>query len=414
MKEIKGIYAGAKIFTDNVDEETLSQIETLLGQKTVEGLKIRIMPDTHAGKGCVIGTTMTVKDRIIPNLVGVDIGCGMLSAKLNVKEIDFQVLDRVIRKRIPNGFKIRGREIATSDADKIRTVADVTRAFNSLGTLGGGNHFIEVDIDSNGNYWLVIHTGSRHLGKEVCEAYQNLAWRKITGRETEQKYIVDKLIMDTIIRLKEEKKCSEIQSTIQDIKKKYGYTKKSEEEQIFVYEGIPKALAYVDGTLFEDYIHDMKITQEHAVINRSVILSEICKYMEWEIEEKFETIHNYIDTEKMILRKGAVSAEKGEKLIIPMNMRDGSLICIGKGNEDWNCSAPHGAGRIMSRAQAKEKLNLNDFRDSMKGIWTSCVQDSTIDEAPMVYKPMDEIVENVKDTVDIIDIIKPVYNFKAN
>ncbi|MBQ0106034.1 MAG: RtcB family protein [Armatimonadetes bacterium] len=416
MQKLVGKFNEAKVFTNNIDTETVLQIKTLLNQEFAKDSKIRIMPDTHAGKGCVIGTTMTLTDRAVPNLVGVDIGCGMLAAKLNVSEIDFQKLDKVIRKKIPSGVKVRGREIAQSNADKLFAPVDIDRAFRSLGTLGGGNHFIEVDTDKNNNYWLVIHTGSRHLGVEVCEFYQNRAWRKITGDICDDPYILKRKIMDAVIKLKAEKRDRDISKTIQQIKSENKVKIKQNGEEVLLREfnGIPIELAYTEGEDFQNYIHDMKITQEHACINRAVILNEICQYMEWTVSEKFETIHNYIDTEKMILRKGAVSAEKGEKLIIPMNMRDGSLICIGKGNEDWNCSAPHGAGRIMSRAQAKEKLNLADFRDPMKGIWTSCVQDSTIDEAPMVYKPMDEIVENVKDTVDIIDIIKPVYNFKAN
>lgn len=416
MQKLIGKFNEAKVFTDNIDTETVSQIKTLLDQEFAKDSKIRIMPDTHAGKGCVIGTTMTLADRAVPNLVGVDIGCGMLAAKLNVSEIDFQALDKVIRKKIPSGDKVRGREIAKSNADRLFAPVDIDRAFRSLGTLGGGNHFIEVDTDQNSNYWLVIHTGSRHLGVEVCEYYQNLAWRKITGEIGDDPYILKRKIMDAVIKLKAEKRERDISKTIQQIKSENKVRIKKNGEEILLREfnGIPIELAYTEGEDFQNYIHDMKITQEHACLNRAVILNEICNYMEWTVSEKFETIHNYIDTEKMILRKGAVSAEKGEKLIIPMNMRDGSLICIGKGNEDWNCSAPHGAGRIMSRAQAKERLNLEDFRDTMKGIWTSCVQASTIDEAPMVYKPMDEIVENVKDTVDITDIIKPVYNFKAN
>lgn len=390
MQKLVGKFNEAKVFTDNIDTETVSQIKTLLDQEFAKDSKIRIMPDTHAGKGCVIGTTMTLTDRAVPNLVGVDIGCGMLAAKLNAKFIDFQKLDKVIKNYIPSGFDVRKEPVADFDLNELRVKVRKEYTLCSIGTLGGGNHFIEVDTDKDNNFWLVIHTGSRNLGKKVCEHYQHLAYDCIAR--------VD--INAVIEELKAQGRQKEIQSVISQYHK--------------VNEKILKVLSSVKGEDFDNYIHDMKITQEYACLNRAVILSEICKYMKWKVTDKFETIHNYIDTEKMILRKGAVSAEKGEKLIIPMNMRDGSLICIGKGNEDWNCSAPHGAGRIMSRAQARERLKLADFRDSMEGIWTSCVQNSTIDEAPMVYKPMDEIVANVKDTVDIIDIIKPVYNFKAN
>ncbi|MBQ7257044.1 MAG: RtcB family protein [Abditibacteriota bacterium] len=413
MQKLVGKFNEAKIFTNNADEETLSQVRELLDQEFTQGSKIRIMPDTHAGKGCVIGTTMTLKDKVVPNLVGVDIGCGMLVAKLDVKEIDFQKLDKVIRKKVPSGFKIRGREIATSNADKLYAPVDIGRAFCSLGTLGGGNHFIEVDTDSEGAFWLVIHTGSRHLGIEVCDHYQDVAWRKIIGEGPNGESIYKRKVMDTIITLKAEKRERDIQTELNKIKKEFCYIRGKKEYLPAEFKGMPHYLAYVEGEDFENYIHDMKITQEHACINRSVILDEICKNMEWEVVDKFETIHNYIDTDKMILRKGAVSADKGERLIIPMNMRDGSLICVGKGKPDWNKSAPHGAGRIMSRTQAHQKIRFEDFKESMKGIWSSCVHQSTIDESPMVYKPMEEIVKNIKSAVEITDVIKPVYNFKA-
>ena len=413
MQKLVGKFNEAKIFTNNADEETLSQVKELLNQAFVKDLKIRIMPDTHAGKGCVIGTTMTLKDKVVPNLVGVDIGCGMLVAKIDATNIDFQRLDRGIRKKVPSGYKIRGREIATSNADKLIAPVDINRAFCSLGTLGGGNHFIEIDTDSEGAFWLVIHTGSRHLGLEVCEHYQDVAWRKIVGEKPNGESIYKRKIMDTILTLKAEKRERDIQTELEKIRKEFCYLRGKKEYLPVEFKGMPHYLAYVEGEDFQNYIHDMKITQEHATINRHIILREIVNNMEWNVLDRFETIHNYIDTDKMILRKGAVSAEKGERLIIPMNMRDGSLICIGKGKPDWNKSAPHGAGRIMSRTQAHQEIKFEDFKESMKGIWSSCVQKSTIDESPMVYKPMEEIVKNIKSAVEITETIKPVYNFKA-
>lgn len=394
MFELTGKHNSCKVFTDNIDNETISQIMTLLNQEFVKENKIRIMPDTHAGAGCVIGTTMTLTDKVVPNLVGVDIGCGMYAVKLSETNADFNKLDNIIRTYIPSGFDIHEHPISMSNADKIYAPIDVDKAYQSLGTLGGGNHFIEVDRDANGHLWLVVHTGSRHLGLEVCKYYQDLAWKKIKNNGIEDK------IKETVARLKAEGKQHEIENTIKIIRMQAG--------------PIPKDLCYVEDKDFENYIHDMKLTQEHAAINRETIVNQIVNHMDWHIIDQFETIHNYIDIDNMILRKGAVSAQKGEKLIIPMNMRDGSLVCIGKGNPDWNYSAPHGAGRIMSRSQAKELVTLEEFTESMEGIFSTSVGTSTIDEAPQVYKPMFEIIENVQDTVDIIDIIKPVYNFKAN
>lgn len=394
MFELTGKHNSCKVFTDNIDNETISQIMTLLNQEFAKENKIRIMPDTHAGAGCVIGTTMTLTDKVVPNLVGVDIGCGMYAVKLSETDADFNKLDNIIRTYIPSGFDIHEHPISMSNADKIYAPIDVDKAYQSLGTLGGGNHFIEVDHDANGHLWLVVHTGSRHLGLEVCKYYQDLAWKKIKNNGIEDK------IKETVARLKAEGKQHEIENTIKIIRMQAG--------------PIPKDLCYVEDKDFENYIHDMKLTQEHAAINRETIVNQIVNHMDWHIIDQFETIHNYIDIDNMILRKGAVSAQKGEKLIIPMNMRDGSLVCIGKGNPDWNYSAPHGAGRIMSRSQAKELVTLEEFTESMEGIFSTSVGTSTIDEAPQVYKPMFEIIENVQDTVDIIDIIKPVYNFKAN
>ena len=393
MFELFGKHNTCKVFTDNCDNETISQIIELLNQESVANSQIRIMPDTHAGKGCVIGTTMTITDKVIPNLVGVDIGCGMYAIKLEETEIDCEKLDKVIRQYIPSGFSIHDRAITRSNIDKIIAPIDVNRAMKSLGTLGGGNHFIEVDRGNDGKLWLVIHTGSRHLGIEVCKYYQDLAYNKIRNNGIREK------IDATIARLKAEGKHHEIENTIKILKMQAG--------------PIPKDLCYIEGEDFYNYINDMKITQEHAKINRYTIASQILQHMNLHEIEIFDTIHNYIDTDNMILRKGSISAQANEKVIIPMNMRDGSLICIGKGNPDWNYSAPHGAGRIMSRNQAREQVSLEEFKVSMKDIFSTCVNENTIDESPMVYKPMNEIIENIKDTVDIIDIIKPIYNFKA-
>lgn len=559
MIELRGKYNNCKVFTDNIDSATIGQLTALLNQKSVEGSQIRIMPDTHAGAGCVIGTTMTLHDKVIPNMVGVDIGCftgdtkvftaggswvaiedlvdkgvftvdsydtetksfvtskavakktrenaqlvkvvyhtvsninekqfevyctpdhkflvredsgdeqcwveagqlnigtelvsedykvivdnvygtdriedvycltvedthtfliegsvvvhncGMLAVKLKEKRIDLPNLDSVIRKYVPSGAEVH---IDPKQFKTDLTVEDLAcygkpeakiremLAYLSVGTLGGGNHFIEVDKDKDGNLWLVIHTGSRHLGLEVCGYYQKIAYEKIkkefNGGARKEK-------MNALIeKLKSEGRKREISDEIKRFNK--NYTEQNPP--------IPYALAYVEGDDFKDYLHDMDMVQKHAVCNRAEIARVILKYAKLHEVDRFETIHNYIDTEHMILRKGSVSAQAGERLIIPMNMRDGSLICIGKGNPDWNYSAPHGAGRLMSRSEAKQNVSMSEFKKTMSdaGIYSTSVNRNTIDESPMAYKPMQEIVENVKDTVEIIDIIKPIYNFKA-
>lgn len=394
MIELRGKYNNAKVFTDTFDSETGSQLINLLSQEFVKGSQIRIMPDTHAGAGCVIGTTMTIKDKVCPNLVGGDIGCSVSACRLKEKDIDLEKLDNVIRTYVPSGFNIHERAIAKSNADKILAPVDVDKAFKSLGTLGGGNHFLEVDRDKNGYLWLVIHTGSRHLGLEVANYYQNLAYKKLQNGNVKDE------IRQLVAKYKSEGRTREIESAIKDL-----YKNKPK---------IIKDLAYVEGNDFNNYIHDMKLTQEHAKINHRIIAETIVNNMDFHIKEVIHTTHNYIDTDNMILRKGAVAANFLEPLIIPMNMRDGSLICVGKSNPDWNYSAPHGAGRIMSRGQAKENVKMEDFKESMEGIFSTCVKESTLDESPMAYKPMDEIIRNIKDTVEIVDVIKPIYNFKAN
>lgn len=403
MFELNGKYGTAKIFTDNTDDETISQLINLLNQEFTQDLKIRIMPDTHAGKGCVIGTTMTINDKIVPNLVGVDIGCGMKVVKLagiKKEKLDLNKLDEVIRSHVPSGFDIREKKHRFFEKVKISSLhcaddGDINfeRAEKSLGSLGGGNHFIEINEDEKGDMYLVIHSGSRYLGKQVAKYYQDRAWNRISN------YGRNDIIQNKIKELKEANREKDIQQEIMKLK--------------HLMPLVPKELAYVETDLFDMYIDDMKLTQEYAYWNREAIAETIMRFMNLEAEETFQTIHNYIDTEKMILRKGAVSAEYGEKLIIPINMRDGSLICVGKGNPDWNNSAPHGAGRIMSRAKAKESVSLEEYEESMKGIYTTCVGMGTIDESPMAYKPMQEIMDNIQDTVEIVKVIKPVYNFKA-
>lgn len=400
MIELKGKYNTCKVFTDNVDNATIGQLIALMNQSSVANSKIRIMPDTHAGKGCVIGTTMTISDKVIPNLVGVDIGCGMAVAELKETRIDLPKLDSVIHKKVPSGFSIRDKAhkfLRNVDLEELYCYKNINidRAEKSLGTLGGGNHFIEVDTSESGQLYLVVHTGSRNLGKQVAEYYQDIAWKSLkNGNKGE-------LIKAKIDELKAAGRQSEIEAEIAKIQS--------------TVESVPKELAYCEGELFDKYIHDMKITQEYAYWNREAILDTIVDEMHLHVVEQWQTIHNYIDTENMILRKGSVSAQAGEKLLIPINMRDGSLICIGKGNPDWNYSAPHGAGRLMSRSEAKQNITLSEFKKTMKeaGIYSTSVNQSTIDESPMVYKPMQEIIDNIQDTVEIVDIIKPIYNFKA-
>lgn len=404
MKIVQGTFNSAKVFTDTVDQKSLEQIKLLCDQEFTKDLKIRLMCDVHAGVGCTIGTTMTIKDKIVPNLVGVDIGCGMETLVINkdsqvVKEFSGEALDKIIRKNIPVGYDIRRfphSYIEQVEWDKIKGHFNKNRALLSLGTLGGGNHFIEVDKDIDGNLYIVVHSGSRHAGFEIANYYQEEAWKQLNHNDMVA-------IFDLIDTLKTQGRDKEIQDKLKQIKSQVLTT-------------VPKDLAYVTGDLFCDYINDMKIMQHFANLNRKAIMNVISiglHIKESDIIEQWTTIHNYIDIDNMILRKGAVSAKEGEKLLIPINMRDGSLVCIGKGNSDWNYSAPHGAGRLMSRAQARKQLNLNDFKEQMQDIWSSTVCLDTIDEAPMAYKTMDDIIANIEPTANIEKIIKPIYNFKA-
>lgn len=397
MVELQGKYAVAKVFTDVVDTESISQVINLLNQPYSENAHVRMMPDVHAGAGCTIGTTMIVKDKICPNLVGVDIGCGMETIKIKENHIEPQKLDIIIRDGIPSGFSIREKahrfasEIDLTELCCAKHV-NIDRALYSIGTLGGGNHFIEADKDDDGNIYIVVHSGSRYLGLQIANYYQDAAYKALTSYSQEE-------IGIAIAQLKADGRQKEIQKVLKRLKSKHNL--------------VPKPLAYVEGELFDQYIHDMKIAQEYAELNRRAMMNVIVKGMGFHVVEQFTTIHNYIDVDNMILRKGAVSAQAGERLLIPINMRDGSLICTGKGNEDWNCSAPHGAGRLMSRSAAKETFTVSEFRRQMNGIYTTSVGRSTLDECPMAYKNMKDIVDNIGPTVEIDAIIKPIYNFKA-
>lgn len=395
---LNGKYNSAKVFTEIIDEGAISQIIALCNQPVSENSRIRIMPDVHAGAGCTIGTTMTVTDKAVPNLVGVDIGCGMETVCLKEKHIEVQKLDKLIYEKIPSGFEIRDKAHRYNeriDLTKLYCYDHINpvRAERSIGTLGGGNHFIEADKGSDGSIYIVIHSGSRHLGVETAKYYQEEAYRRLNKSSKND-------IEALIAQLKAEGREKQIQSEL----KKLANTKRTD---------VPKHLAYAEGELFEQYIHDMKLVQEFAMLNRKAMMDEIIKGMGLHVKEQFTTIHNYIDTDNMILRKGAVSAQKGERLLIPINMRDGSLLCTGKGNEDWNYSAPHGAGRLMSRSQAKESFTVSEYKKQMKGIYTTSVNSGTLDECPMAYKSMEDIVNNIGDTVEINDVIKPIYNFKA-
>lgn len=397
MIELYGRYANAKIYTDNCEQEAQGQIMNLLNQPFAKDSHPRFMPDVHAGKGCTVGTTMCITDRVCPNLVGVDIGCGVLVTKFEADELDLKKLDEMLQGNqiVPSGFSRRNKPHPYTKLVDIKEMKcfshiDYKGAMLSLGSLGGGNHFIEVNKDSEDGLYLVVHSGSRHLGLEVCKHYQSIA-------EKNEMTVDINAIVD---ELKAQDRHSEIEATIKKIKA---------ENPI-----IPRDLRCVAGQDLEDYLHDMKIITQYAELSRQAMADEIIAYMGWTKVDSFSSIHNYIDVDNRIIRKGAISAEEEKKLIIPISMKDGSIIGIGKGNPDWNYSAPHGAGRVLSRSKAKELLTVKEFEESMKGIYTTCVGTSTLDESPMAYKTLEEIQGLIGDTVDIIDVIKPVYNFKAN
>jgi len=401
MIQIAGTHNTAICYTGELEDVARDQIQAICDRKEFAGSKIRIMPDVHAGMGCTIGTTMTITDKIVPGMVGVDIGCGMETVKIAEREIDFETLDALIRSGIPSGRNIRDDNHLFNteiDLESLRCVdkVNLVRARRSIGTLGGGNHFIEVGRSDGGELYLVIHSGSRHIGSEVAMYYQDEAYKSHCGASKQQ-------IDETIARLKAEDRAREIEATINKLKDRY----RAEIAPM------PKDLAYVSGDLFNDYIHDMKIIQRFAALNRRAMAEVILSGLGLTESDRFTTIHNYIDTDSMILRKGAVSAKMGERLLIPINMRDGSLICVGKGNDDWNQSAPHGAGRLMSRRAAFARLSMDEYETEMNGIFTTSVSRLTLDEAPMAYKSIDEIISHIGPTADIVERVRPVYNFKA-
>ena len=401
MFEIKGTVSTAICFAKVVEDEAIEQVRRMCSYALTEGSKVRIMPDVHAGKGCTIGTTMTVVDKACPNVVGVDIGCGMYTVELADKKIDFEKVDEACHF-IPSGMNVWEVRIERFDLTILRcyrSLRDSRRLERSLGTLGGGNHFIEIDKAADGTYYLVIHSGSRNLGKQVAEIYQQLAIDLHAGKED---YFVRR---EEIIRTyKEEGRRSEIQGALKELDKTYK-AKVSE---------IPNDICWLYGSFLDDYLHDVEICQTFARRSREKMAEIVLERTGMTAVEAFHTIHNYIDTNEMILRKGAIAAHKGEKVLIPINMRDGSVIAMGRGNPEWNCSAPHGAGRIMSRTKAKETLDMEAYKEAMAGIYTTSVNEKTIDEAPMAYKSLDDIIDVIRDSVDIIDIMKPVYNFKAS
>ena len=399
--EIKGKINTAICYAKVVEDEAIEQIRSMCDYPMTEGCKIRIMPDVHAGKGCTIGTTMTIKDKAVPNVVGVDIGCGMYTVNLGKQAIDLEKLD-MAAFYIPSGRDVWEGRVEKFDITGLkcyRQLKDAKRLERSLGTLGGGNHFIEVDRAADGTQYLIIHSGSRNLGKQVAEYYQSLAvdLDKGIGEYLEARE-------ELIKTYKEQGRRSEIQTALKEL-----YEKKYHEGALTM----PDDLCFLSGRYLDDYLHDVEICQAFARRSREKMAEILMEKTGLAGGEAFHTIHNYIDTDEMILRKGSIAAHKGEKVLIPINMRDGSVIAIGKGNPEWNYSAPHGAGRLMSRTAAKNNLSMEEYRETMKGIYTSSVCEATLDEAPMAYKSLDDIIDVIKESVDIVDVMKPIYNFKA-
>ncbi|MBQ8815573.1 MAG: RtcB family protein [Lachnospiraceae bacterium] len=399
MFEIRGKVNTAICYAKVVEQEAIDQISRMCDYEFTAGSRIRIMPDVHAGKGCTIGTTMTVHDKVVPNIVGVDIGCGMYTVSLGKTEIDFGTLDEATHY-VPSGKNVWEGRQERFDLEGLRcyrSLKDTRRLERSLGTLGGGNHFIEVDEAADGTRYLVIHSGSRNLGKQVAEIYQQLAIDLNKGKET---YFEER---DRIIReYKETGRRKEIQAALKAISWNARETT------------MPEDLCYLYGQYLEDYLHDVEICQDFARRNREKIAEVLLMRTGLQGSDGFHTIHNYIDTKEMILRKGAIAAHAGEKVLIPINMKDGSVLAMGKGNPEWNYSAPHGAGRLMSRRTAKEQLSMEQYRDLMKGIYTTSVSEETLDEAPMAYKSLSDIIDVIRESVDVIDVLKPIYNFKAS
>ena len=399
MLEIKGKRNTAICYASVIEEEAVEQIRRMCDYEFTEGSRIRIMPDVHAGKACTIGTTMTILDKAVPNIVGVDIGCGMYTVSLGKQEIDFGKLDAAAYF-IPSGMNVWEAPQEHFDLKQLRCyqeLKNMSRLEASLGTLGGGNHFIEIDRAADGSKYLVIHSGSRNLGKQVAEFYQRLAIDLNKGKEAYQEE------REEIIRTyKAQGRTREIQAALERISWNQRET------------SIPEDLCFLYGTYLEDYLHDVEICQHFARRNRELMAEILIDRAGLSCGECFHTIHNYIDTEEMILRKGAIAAHKDEKVLIPINMRDGSVLAVGKGNEEWNYSAPHGAGRIMSRRAAKSSLSMEEYRETMKGVYTTSVSASTLDEAPMAYKSLNDIIGVIWESVDVIDVMKPIYNFKAS
>ncbi len=401
MFEIKGKINTAVCYAKVVEDGAIEQIQRMCDYLLTEGSHIAIMPDVHAGKGCTIGTTMTIVDKACPNIVGVDIGCGMYTVKLDASELNFEEIDAACHY-IPSGLNVwegRREKFDLTELRCYRSLHDTKRLARSLGTLGGGNHFIEIDKASDGTFYLVIHSGSRNLGKQVAEIYQQLAIDLHSGKE---EYFRKR--DEIIASYKAEGRRKEISTALKELKNSY-------EVQALL---VPQDLCWLYGSFLDDYLHDVEICQRFAKRSREIMAEVILERTGMHAVEAFHTIHNYIDTDEMILRKGAIAAHDGEKILIPINMRDGSVIAIGKGNPEWNYSAPHGAGRLMSRSKAKEELSMDDYKSAMEGIYTTSVNEKTLDEAPMAYKSLNDIIDVIRDSVDVIDIMKPVYNFKAS
>ncbi|MBQ1332808.1 MAG: RtcB family protein [Lachnospiraceae bacterium] len=401
MFEIKGKVNTAVCYAKIAEAEAVEQIRRMCDHALTEGSRIRIMPDVHAGKGCTIGTTMTVTDRAVPNVVGVDIGCGMLTVNIGRGEIDLARVDEAAHF-VPSGRDVWDGRIERFDLTALRcyrALKDAKRVARGLGTLGGGNHFIEIDRAADGTQYLVIHSGSRNLGKQVAEHYQRLAVDLLSGKD-EFFAARDALIAE----YKAAGRRSEIQAELKRMAAEFRVQEPAE----------PEDLCYLTGAYLEDYLHDVEICQAFARRNRELIAEILTDRAGLVAGEAFHTVHNYIDTEEMILRKGAIAAHEGERVLIPVNMRDGSILAIGRGNAEWNYSAPHGAGRIMSRTRAKETLDLEEYRQQMAGVYTTSVSEGTLDEAPMAYKSLNDILDVIGGTVDVIEVLRPVYNFKAD
>ena len=400
MFEIKGTHGTAKCFASLIEDSAVDQIRTMCDQEFAKGSNIAIMPDAHAGKGCTIGTTMTIKDKVVPNLVGVDIGCGLYTISLGRDPIDLAKVDEACHY-VPSGRDVwegRQERFPLTDLRCYRSLKDAKRLARSLGTLGGGNHFIEIDRSSDGEQFLVIHSGSRNLGTQIASWYQNRAIDLGHGKGE----LFDKKAA-LIEQYKAQGRKSEIQDAIKQLNREFNCKPLS----------VPADLCWLSGSLLEDYLHDMRICQQFAKRNRELIAKVVVERSGLVTGDSFHTTHNYIDTDEMILRKGAIAAHKGERVMIPINMRDGSVIATGKGNSDWNWSAPHGAGRVLSRTEARNRLSMEDYKASMEGVYTTCVREDTLDESPMAYKPIEDIIGAIGDSVNIEAVLKPIYNFKA-